>query len=73
MKGRTYIIDRIEGDYVVCETSDGFMIDIKSNKIHGDFKEGDVLLEEEGFFKISEELTKERREKIEDIIKDIWQ
>lgn len=73
MKERTYIIDRIEGDYVVCEISDGSMINIKSNRINEDFKEGDVLLEDEGFFKISEELTKERREKIEDIVKNIWQ
>lgn len=73
MKERTYIIDRIEGDYIVCETYDSSMIDIRCDKIHGSFKEGDVLLEEEGFFKVSEELTEERRKNIENIMKNIWQ
>ena len=68
----TYIIDRLEGDYVVCETYDGFMMEIKLNKIHGSFKEGDVLFKEGEFFKVSEELTKERRKRIKDIVIDMW-
>lgn len=73
MKKGTYIIDRIEGDYVICEAYDGSMIDIKAHKIHGVFKEDDVLLKEGEFFKVSKELTKERRKEIKNIIKDIWQ
>ena len=73
MEKGAYIIDRIEGDYAVCEAYDGFMIEIKSDKIHGSFKEGDVLLKDGDFFNVSEELTKERREKIENVMKNMWQ
>ena len=73
MKQGAYIIDRIEENYVVCGAYDGFMIEIKSDKICGDLKEGDVLLKDGEFFKVSEELTKERRKKIENIMKNMWQ
>lgn len=69
----SYIIDRIEGNYAIIETYDGFIKEINSDKIQGDFKEGDVLLMEGEFFKVSEELTKERRKKIENIMKNMWQ
>ncbi len=36
------IIDRIEGDFAVCEC-DGRMINIKTELISGDFSEGDCL------------------------------
>lgn len=68
-----YIIDRIEENYAVCETYDGLMVEIEGHKIYGNFKEGDVLIKEGDSFKVSEELTKERREKIENIIKNMWQ
>ncbi|MDO5516634.1 MAG: DUF3006 domain-containing protein [Clostridium sp.] len=72
MEKGAYIVDRIEGDYTILETYDGFIKEIKSNNIQGCFKEGDVLLMDGEFFKVSEELTKERREKIENLMKDMW-
>lgn len=68
----SYIIDRIEGDYAILESYDGFIKEVKSDKIQGSFKEGDVLLIEGESFKVSDELTKERRKKIENIMKDMW-
>ena len=72
MKEGAYIVDRIEGEYVILEAYDGFIKEVKSEKIQGSFKEGDVLLIDGEYFKVSEELTKERRKKIEDILKDMW-
>ena len=40
----SFIIDRIEGSFVVAEADDGTMVNIPENKIIGDFKEGDVLV-----------------------------
>lgn len=72
MKKGVYIIDRIEGDYVILESDDGSMKEIKSSEIQGSFTEGDILLMEEGYFIVSEELTEERKKHIEDILKDMW-
>lgn len=72
MKEGAYIVDRIEGEHVILEAYDGFIKEVKSEKIQGSFKEGDVLLIDGEYFKVSEELTKERRKKIEDILKDMW-
>ena len=72
MKKGVYIIDRIEGDYVILESDDGSMKEIKSSEIQGSFTEGDILLMEEGYFIVSEELSEERKKHIEDILKDMW-
>ena len=72
MKKGVYIIDRIEGDYVILESDDGSMKEIKSSEIQGSFTEGDILLMEEGYFIVSEELTEERKKHVEDILKDMW-
>lgn len=69
----SFIIDRIEGSFVVAEVDDGTMVNIPENKIIGDFKEGDVLVEEGGFFKVNSELTKKRKEEIANMMKDMWQ
>ena len=69
----SFIIDRIEGSFVVAEADDGTMVNIPENKIIGDFKEGDVLVEEGGSFKVNSELTKKRREEIANMMKDMWQ
>lgn len=69
----SFIIDRIEGSFSVAEADDGTMVNIPENKIMGDFKEGDVLVEDNGFFKVDSELTKKRKKEIADMMKDMWQ
>lgn len=69
----SFIVDRIEGSFVVAEADDGTMVDIPENKIIGGFKEGDVLFKEGEFFKVDNELTKKRKEEIERIMKNMWQ
>lgn len=70
---RSFIIDRIEGSFAVIELNDGTMVNIPKNKIVGEFKEGDILVEDSKFFKVDSELTKKRRKEIEHMMKDMWQ
>lgn len=70
---RSFIIDRIEGSFAVVELNDGTMVNIPKNKIVGEFKEGDILVEDSKFFKVDSELTKKRRKEIEHMMKDMWQ
>lgn len=68
MKG---IIDRFEGDYAVVEMSDMKMINIERHKIPVDAKEGDVLILGE-VISIDENETIQRKKRIQEMIKDIW-
>ena len=67
-----FIIDRIEGDFVVVEAEDEKMVNILKDNIVCNFKEGDVLEREGDFFKVNSELTKKRKEEIERMTKDMW-
>ena len=58
----SFIIDRIESGFVVAETEDETMVNIPENLIKGDFKEGDILIKEDEFFKVDSDLTKKRKE-----------
>lgn len=68
-----FIIDRIEGNFVVAEAEDGTMIDIPNYKLIGEFEEGDVLVKDGQFFKVDNDLTKKRKEKIANMMKNMWQ
>ena len=68
-----FIIDRIEGNFVVAEANDGTMVNIPNNKLIGDFKEGDVLIKECQFFRVNNELTKKRKEEMANMMKNMWQ
>lgn len=68
-----FIIDRIEGDFVVAETCDEVMVNIPENLIKGEFKEGDILIQYDEFFRVDSDLTKKRKEEIDCMMKDMWQ
>lgn len=68
-----YIIDRVEEEYAILEKENGDMCKILSENIEGNFKEGDILVKEGESFKIDEEFTKLRKDKINNIMKDMWQ
>lgn len=66
------IIDRFEGQYAICENQDGTMLDLEKVKIPYDAKEGDILrIDEKGIF-IDKEATIKRKNKIEELTKDLW-
>ncbi|MBU3161543.1 DUF3006 domain-containing protein [Clostridium frigoris] len=67
------IIDRFEGDYVVCEKEDRTMMDIKKSKIPSVAKEGDVLIIDNGVIIIDIEKTKKRKIEIKKLTKDLWE
>ena len=69
----SFIIDRIESGFVVAETEDETMVNIPENLIKGDFKEGDILIKEDEFFKVDSDLTKKRKEEIDYLLKNMWQ
>ena len=69
----SFIIDRIESGFVVAETEDETMVNIPENLIKGDFKEGDILIKKDEFFKVDSDLTKKRKEEIDYMLKNMWQ
>ena len=69
----SFIIDRIESGFVVAETEDETMVNIPENLIKGDFKEGDILIKEDEFFKVDSDLNKKRKEEIDHMLKNMWQ
>ena len=66
------IIDRFEGDYVVCEKEDRKMIDIKKAEVPVDAKEGDVLEIDNDQITIDVAATKKRKLDIENLAKNLW-
>lgn len=67
------IIDRFEGNYVVCEKEDRTMMDIKSSSIPSEAKEGDVLSIIDGAITIDIEGSEKRRGEIKKLTEDLWE
>ncbi len=67
------IVDRFEGEYVVCEKEDGNMIDIKRETLPKEAKEGDILLVEGDNITIDIQATLERKERIEKLLDGLWE
>lgn len=70
-----YVVDRIEEGYAVCENENGDSLDLQINlfKELKNVKQGDVVVEENGVYSISEKLTQERRKKIISLQNDLWE
>ncbi len=60
-----WLIDRIEGDWAVCET-DGGMEKLPRAALPQGAREGDVLLREDGVLRVDEPGTAARRAAVED-------
>lgn len=67
-----YIVDRIEGDYIVIESSTGEMINVKKEKIKGNAKDGDCLILKNDCFVIDEEATLQKTQKILKKVEGMW-
>ncbi len=68
-----YIVDRIEGSIIVIEDQDGNIINLNKNQVNGPIKEGDCLKKENEKFFLDTEKTKERKIKIENLMKGMWE
>ncbi|AGC68249.1 hypothetical protein Cst_c12570 [Thermoclostridium stercorarium subsp. stercorarium DSM 8532] len=67
------IIDRFEGEYAVCETEERRIINIHKSHLPPEAREGDVLSITDEHITIDIEKTKERKERIEKLIRDLWE
>lgn len=61
---RKAVVDRIEGDFAVCEMQDGTMSDIPLSDIPAEATEGSVLFESDGKWIIDKRDEEQRRERI---------
>ena len=66
------IIDRIEGDYAVCETENKEYINILKSELPQGIKEGDVLNCINDKWNIDTATTKERKEKIKNKLNSLF-
>ncbi len=58
------VIDRVEGEYAVCELEDGSMTDIHLSILPADIKAGNVLFFADGKYIVDIKAQEERRAKI---------
>lgn len=68
-----YIIDRVEGNYVIIEKENGDMYKISHENIRGDFKDGDILINKGEYFEIDKKFTLNRKKEINDSMKNMWE
>ena len=59
-----FMIDRLEGDFALCEDETGNMRKISRFVLPADIAEGDVLRQEKGGFCVDKTATQARRERI---------
>ncbi|MEN8076810.1 DUF3006 domain-containing protein [Clostridioides difficile] len=73
MKKKKFIVDRIENNSVVLEDEKQDIILIDINLFNTKPKEGDVVVMCNNSFKVDEEATKERKNKINTLMKGMWE
>lgn len=67
-----YIIDRFEGDYAVLEMESGGTIDVLKADLP-EVAEGDVIIFENGFYRVCKEETLKRRELIAEKMRKLFE
>ncbi|MFJ7730054.1 DUF3006 domain-containing protein [Neobacillus sp. NPDC097160] len=67
------IIDRFEGDLVVCEKEDGTFIDLRTNRLPSDAKVGDILVVDGEHISVDVPGTQERRKQMSRLMEDMWE
>ena len=66
------IIDRFEGEFAVCEREDKTFLNIPRKHLPKGAEEGDVIIFENGKYRIDKETTKKRRETIRKKMDELW-
>jgi hypothetical protein len=67
-----YIVDRFEGEFAVLEKESGGMVDILKNALPP-AHEGDVIIFENGVYKVSHEETQKRKELIAEKMRKLFE
>ncbi len=67
------IVDRLEEEYIVCEDENKNIVNILKNEVEDEVKEGDIIVFVDGKYIINKVKTENRKEYIQDLIKDLWE
>ncbi|GAB6168398.1 DUF3006 domain-containing protein [Clostridium carnis] len=73
MEKQLFIVDRIEGEYIVLEAPNNKIINIDKKELTDNIKEGDILIKKGNKFILDEVETRIRKERIEKIVKGLWE
>ncbi|WP_342399985.1 DUF3006 domain-containing protein [Weizmannia sp. FSL W8-0676] len=68
-----YIVDRIEGEFAVCEKDDRTTVDIRLSELPSGVQAGDVIIVENGIPRIDRQLTKERKAQIKKLADELFE
>lgn len=66
------VIDRFEENYAVCEKEDRTMINLERKLLPKEAKEKDILVLQDGKIFIDKSATQERKNEIDELMKDMW-
>lgn len=70
---RILVVDRFEGNYVICEDDDRKLFAIGQEEMPANVKEGDaVIINDEGEIAIDAQETARRRQKTKKLQNDLW-
>ncbi|OCA90164.1 DUF3006 domain-containing protein [Pradoshia sp. D12] len=67
------IVNRIEGNLAVCEKTDKSMVDVELSKLPVDVREGDILIEKDGNYKLDLTQTERRKKRVQDLLEDLFE
>ncbi len=67
-----FIVDRIEGEFILCEDENRNMVKIKISDLNFKAHEGDILIKDENEFSIDYDATKKRKMEIDNLMKGMW-
>lgn len=68
-----WVVDRIEEDKIVLQNEKQQVKIILKSQIQASVKEKDVLFQEKDNYYLDEMATKDQKQKIEDMVKDLWE
>jgi hypothetical protein len=67
------VIDRFEGNFVVCEREDKSFINIERSLVPSEAKEGDVLTVNDTNIRMNKNETYRRKREVEKLAEDLWE
>lgn len=68
-----FIVDRIEGEYLLVENQDGEIINISLNEVIGNIREGSILIKKDNKYIYDMKKTEDRKNKINNLMKGMWE
>lgn len=67
------IVDRFEEEVAVCEDENKNIINIRRSSLPNEVKPGDIVIYKNGKYYIDNNKTKNRKEYIKNLTKDLWE